>query len=813
MIRISYRWLQELVDLPETPEQLRDVLTQLGFEVEELLTIPGVPDGVYAAFVLAIQPHPNADKLRLVTVALDGETKTVVCGAPNVEVGQWVPLAVVGTKIGDITLESRPIRGVVSEGMICSERELGRSDDHSGIWVLGVGDTDEWEAGEQLSERILSDAVFGIEVTLNRSDCLSHLGIARELSAKFGREIHLPPTPIDELDEPATNQVKVVIDAPDGCPRYRTRIMRKVDAKIASPFWMRERLKRMGTRSISAVVDATNYVMFETGHPLHAFDRAFLSGSEIGVRMATEGEKFVTLDGEERILTPEDVLIRDAEKAVALGGVMGGLNSEIRDTTTDVLLEAAYFHPVTIRRTARRLGLSTESSKRFERGADPDGVIYAMDRVCSLIQMLAGGEVYFGVVDDYPKQLVRSAVSLRETRLHSILGYDTIKLGEAEAILNRLGMATNQRSDISVEVTPPSWRHDILREIDLIEEVGRVYGFSEIPTKPSAEVQLNSAQNPEWLARQRWSGTLRSMGFSEAVSNSMVNPDDLAVLGILDGAVRIANPIAPELSVMRTNLLVSLLTAAAHNLRHGRERVALFEIGRVFGKGLIDTQSTERWHLAIAMAGEAEPQWWRASKPRLMDSTDVIGVLERLKKTELHSLTWSPIDYFGPIEEAYRLEVGGKPVGFAGRISGATRKESLRPEAHVVAKRFELDKPVWVLEFNAEALTIEQPQVKYQPFSRFPAVVRDLSYLAPDSFLAGQLLDSANKAIDKQPFDVTVSLFDRHEDKATKTIAFGVRLRMLAADRTLSEPEINGALNTVMEAIAHLPEVKLRSGQ
>ena len=294
MIRISYRWLQDFIELPEAPEEVKQLLTFLGFEVEEARYIPGVPDGVYAAYVLEVLPHPNADKLHLVTVALNGETKTVVCGAPNIDVHQWVPLALVGTKIGDITLTSRPIRGVISDGMICSERELGRSDDHSGIWVLGVGDCDEWDAGEPLSKRILDDTIFSIEVTLNRPDCLSHLGIARELAAKLKREIHVHPTPIDELDEPASNQIKVVLDDSVGCPRYRARLMRNVNANRPSPFWLRERLKAMGTRSINAVVDATNYVMFEVGHPLHAFDRSFLKGNEIGTRIAAEGEIFVT---------------------------------------------------------------------------------------------------------------------------------------------------------------------------------------------------------------------------------------------------------------------------------------------------------------------------------------------------------------------------------------------------------------------------------------------------------------------------------------------------------------------------------------
>lgn len=810
MVRISHQWLQELIDLKESPEEIREILTHLGFEVEEIVSVAGVPEKVVAGYTLAVEPHPTADKLKIVSVALDGEIKKIICGAPNVDFGQWVPVALQGALLKEFTVSPRTIRGVESDAVICSERELGRTEDHSGIWILGTQDIGEWTAGEPLHTRITNDSIFELEVTLNRSDCLSHLGIARELSAKLNRPLHLLPTPIQELNVPASHEVSVQLDDSIGCPRYRARIMKDVSANLVAPFWMRERLKWMGTRAINAVVDVTNYVLFETGHPLHAFDREFLSGNVIGTRKAKPNETYFTLDNEERNLTESDVLIRDAEKAVALGGIMGGLNSEIRESTRNILIEAAYFDPITIRKTARRLGISSESSKRFERGADINGVEYALERAASLIQMLCGGELYFGVTESYPKILNRNQVALREKRLHSILGYSSIALSEATELLKRLQFQVSHSNKEDVQLVPPTWRHDIQQEIDCIEEVGRLKGYEQIPTNSNAHIPLTNPQNEHWLARNRWNDWLRQFGLTEIVSNSMVDPQDLQILGILDGAIEISNPIAQELSVLRTNLIVSLVKAASHNIRHGRKNVALFEIGKVFGKGLIPSPTNERFHIGIALSGDVESEWWYNSKPRTYSVSDVLGILERTSQLNL-SLESKPVESFGVLEETFVLYHKDSVVGYAGKLNGAVRKEKLSSQARVVAKHFELDQPIWVVELNTEFIPTNLSLQQYQPFSRFPAVERDLSYLVPESFVAGRLIDAAREAIMKFPLQISISLFDRHHDEKNSTISLGLRIKIQSHEKTLSEQEINEVVVHVISQIGKFDGVKLRS--
>lgn len=810
MIRISYQWLKDLIDLPESPQEIQELLTHLGFEVEEMQFIPGVPANVVAGYVLNIEPHPNAEKLKIVAVGLDGEIKKIVCGAPNIEIGQWVPVALEGAKLREFTVSSRNIRGVESNAVICSEYELGRSDDHSGIWVLGTGDLGEWTAGEALENRIASDTIFSIEVTLNRADCLSHLGIARELSAKLKRPLHLIPTPIQELDIPTTHVISVQLDDPIGCLRYRARVMKNVDAKLPAPFWMRERLRWMGTRAINAIVDVTNYVMYETGHPLHAFDRDFLSGNVIGTRKAYPNETFYTLDEVERVLSETDVLIRDAEKAVALGGIMGGLNSQIRDTTKDLLLEAAYFDPITIRTTARRLGISSESSKRFERGADINGVVYALDRAASLIQMLSGGEVYYGVAESYPNPVQNREVTLRLKRLHTILGYRSIPLSEANEILNQLQCQTKSLDENQVTVLIPSFRHDLQQEIDLIEEVARIKGYQFIPANDKATIPLTSSQNEHWLARMRWNEWARQFGLSECISNTMVNPSDLAVLGLEESAIKIANPIASEMSAMRNNLIVSLILSANHNIRHGRKSVAIFEIGKVFGNGLIPSNSVERWHLGIALSGASEAEWWNQSKPKNYSASEVLGILERLPQLQIQP-TILPKDNFGILEEAFLIYLNEKLIGYAGKVEGAFRKEKLTDSARIVAKHFDLDQPIWIIELNTEAFPTRYAIPQYQPFSRFPEVERDLSFIVPETMQAEFILKEAKDAIHDSNFLVSVSIFDRHHDEKNQIVSIGIRLRMQSFEKTLSEMEINEVVQKVLTKVCQIDGVKLRS--
>ena len=627
-----------------------------------------------------------------------------------------------------------------------------------------------------------SDFIIEIDLTSNRPDCLSHLGVAREAAVVTAKPLSMPGKKIEEASAKTSEVTSVEILNPELCPRYTARVIKGV--KVApSPAWLSARLEALGQRSINNVADITNYVLLEQGHPLHAFDFNHLSGRRIVVRAAQAGEKLMTLDGVERTLTPEMLVIADAYKPVAMAGIMGGAESEISDATTDVLLESAYFAPHSIRQTARALGMDTEASYRFERGTDYDAVVRACDRAAAMIAEIAGGEVLSGIIDVYPQPITRQAITFRRERYHSLTGLD-VELSEAERILRALGFAVD--ADVraeSLQALAPSWRVDVAIEEDLIEEVARINGYDRLKTTlpgSSGAGAYLAGENGRRAARR----ALTAMGYHEAISFSFVNAEAEAMLSSVPATARLTlrNPIDETQARMRTTLLAGLLDAVARNFNHGTRNVRLFELGKCF-QATDEERPQEIERLSFAITGARNESDWQAASERV-DFYDLKGTAEAVLEN-LGLVGWS----FSPISHASYLHPGraavisldGREVGHLGQ---------LHPR---VAGSYKFKQPVFVAELDFHALLTTEPvEARYRPLPRFPTVVRDLSLLVAE--------DAPYAAIERAitelgiPELVSVRLFDLYIGKelppGKRSIALSLRYR--APDRTLTEAEING---------------------
>ena len=591
-MNVTLNWLKAYIDFEFSPSELADRLTMLGIEVESIKHLGAELGGVVVGSVISIRPHPNADKLVLCQVDTGGtDTLQIVCGAPNAREGMLAPVATIGATLPiGLTIKRAKLRGETSEGMLCSEKELGFSDDAAGLMELPT----DIPVGTPLSEALgLDDVVFELEITPNRPDCLSLIGVAREIRAETGNPLKLPTVDLRESNISVRDLTSVTIDAPYLCPRYAARVIQGV--KVGeSPAWLQQRLASVGIGVINNIVDITNFVLMEYGQPLHAFDYHKLTENRIVVRRAMKGEHLTTLDEAERELTSDMLVIADAERPVALAGIMGGYDSEITETTCDVLLESAYFNPSSVRATAKALGISTEASYRFERGADPGAVLAALDRAAQLIAELAGGTVCEGVVDVYPGsppvtgkggQQPLTEVQLRPERVNFVLG-TTLEPSEMVQILNRLGFDVDATGEV-YHVTVPTFRVDVTREIDLIEEIARVHGYDNIPTTlPKGDIPV-PAPNPKTEVRRRIKHFLLAAGMMEAVNYSFCDPNCFDKIRLkaddpLRNTLQLRNPLSPEMSVLRTTLLPGLLENAQSNKNHQVSDIALFEISNVF---------------------------------------------------------------------------------------------------------------------------------------------------------------------------------------------------------------------------------------
>lgn len=724
-MNVTLNWLKKYIDFDFSAEQLSEKLTMLGVEVETIKQLGVALDGVVVGKVASISPHPNADKLVLCEVDIGADdTLQIVCGAPNVREGMLVPVATIGTELhSGVFIKNTKIRGEKSYGMLCSENELGISPDTAGLMEL----SNDLTIGTPLSEALgLDDTVLELEITPNRPDCLSLIGVAREIRAETGNELRLPQVELNEGDAETAEITSVAIEDPELCPRYAARIIK--DVKVGeSPDWLKQHLESVGIAVINNIVDITNYVLMEFGQPLHAFDYHKLKENRIVVRRAAEGERITTLDEYERKLTPDMLVIADAQKPVAVAGVMGGYDTEITDTTRDVLLESANFLPSSIRATAKTMGLNTEASYRFERGADPENVIPAIDRAAQLIVEIAGGTICKGVVDVYPGKREPIQIRLRPERVNFILGTD-LEANEIEQILSRLGFGVEmlQREgrdqgvapaeDSVFQVTVPSFRVDISREIDLIEEVARVFGYDNIPTTlPKGDIPVPVSDKLVEV-HKRIKSFLLSFGMMEAINYSFCNPNCFDKLRLTEDnplrhASKLKNPLSPEMSILRTTLLPSLLNNAQHNHNHQINNIALFEMSTVF------VEDKEPARVSGVLAGEiGDGVYGNPYKhPDFFDIKGIVeGVLEVCGITDyVFKQTEEPTFHPGRNAE---LLLENKRIGILG-------------EAHPeVLENYELPYKAYLFELDLEALTdAANFSKKFQPIPIYPSIQRDLA--------------------------------------------------------------------------------------
>jgi phenylalanyl-tRNA synthetase beta chain len=785
-MKIVWSWLSELCDIDETPARVAERMTLGGFEVEGITQLGDDFPGVVVAEVVSSRRHPRADKLTLVTVTDGIATHEVVCGAPNVPApGHRVLWARPGSRLpGGREIAAREIQGISSPGMLCSEAELGIGSDGDGIIVLAPG---EGTLGADAADALaLRDTVLDVSVFANRGDCLGHLGIAREVAALYRTKVRLPDvtTPASD-DESAASIASVVIDDPAGCPRYTARVISGVRVG-PSPRWMRRRLEAVGMRPLSNIVDVTNYVMFELGQPLHAFDLERVAEGRILVRRARAGERMRTLDGQDRELVPDDLLICDARGPVALAGVMGGLESEVEAGTTRVLLEAAAFHPTTVRRTSKRLGLTSESSIRFERGVDDAGAAFASARAAKLMAELAGGRVHAGVVDVAPRPSRPVVIELRPQRVRDILGVP-LETGAIAADLGVLGLGVEEQQDLLV-VTCPTWRKDLEREIDLVEEVGRVHGYEAIPpTLPMS--QAAPERGPDELP-ERVRDLCAAAGLAEAITFAFTSAARLAALRFPEGhvaarAIAVANPMRDEQALMRTSLLPNLLAALQRNLAYGETDVRLFEVGSVFlpsGRVLPD----EPLFVAGVLCGE-RAGWLKTDGP--LDFYDAKGVVERVFAGLGRRVEFVPArseDGFLHSGLAAAVRIGELHLGVVGEVHPVTRD------------RLSIDRPCFAFELNLSRLPAAEPTA-FRPVGRFPAVTRDISFFVDELLPAGRVADvvEANSPKNLVRFRI---LEDYREKGRVPPGKKGMlwSFTYQADDRTLTDAEVDAAHETLV---------------
>jgi phenylalanyl-tRNA synthetase beta chain len=803
-MKISLKWLRtfglDVTDYLKNPQILSDLLTNAGLEVEEVVTQAKDFKNVVTCEILEKEKHPGADNLTLCVVSTgpNSPTHKIVCGAKNHQKGDKAVVALPGAILpGGFAIKVSKIRGEESQGMLCSEKELGLEGDdkNSGIMILPK----EAPVGIPFSDYYRrNDVIFDIKVTPNRTDCLSHFGIVREICALTGKTFENPTTPFVEGRESTRKLIKVTVEDSERCPRYAGRVVQNV--KVGpSPGWLREALEAIGLRSINNVVDVTNFVMMGMGQPLHAFDLSELEGAQITVRGAQVGEPFTTLDDKKLVLDGSELLICDGKKPVALAGVMGGLNSGVTEKTRDVFIESAYFIPSTVRRTARLHGIESDSSYRFSRGVDPEAVLLGLNRACQLLVELASGTVCADQYDFYPRPLGRPRIELDLKFISARLGI-AVESVEARKILEKLGCVVSG-SGVKLLVNPPAYRTDLKCAEDLGEEILRLKGFSEIPEKIPNITAPPSTDDSNFQLEYQLCQTFIEQGFSQSVNLNLVSSkfQELTLTAVSgDGSeigidykskpVRIKNPINLDLDVMRLSVLPSLIQNALFNLRHGNSSGALFEIAPCFmAKESEDIQNTvrpftEENRLGLVMWGESRKTWAHENKVpaffKLKGSIESFLSSWFSKAVSFEALK-NPPGFLHPGQCA-RIFVEGKPVGIMGVLHPG------------VGESLESKVPMLLAELNLKKLFEGQPRArKVKPISKFPSVERDVALLAPLELPSGEIRRELLKA--ESPLGVSCELFDVFTggtlESGKKSLAF--RVTFLDWTRTLSDTEVN----------------------
>jgi phenylalanyl-tRNA synthetase beta chain len=799
-MKISLSWINEFVDLKGiSTNEIISQLTMSGLEVEDVVDQSSIYKKFIVGFVKETEKHPNADKLTICKVFDGKDDLQVICGASNVSAGQKIVFAPIGTEIpnGNFVLKKAKIRGVESNGMICAEDELLLSDDHSGIMVLD----EKLEAGKPITEVLnLNDVILEIAITPNRPDALSHIGVARDLAALFDRDLIIPKIKLNETNEDVNKLASVVIEDEVNCPRYIAKVVKDVTIK-ESPKWLKDRLEKIGLRPRNNIVDITNVVLHECGQPLHAFDLDKLSDHKIVVKSTKTETNFVTLDSKERKLAANTLMICDGKSEVAIAGVMGGENSEITDTTKNILIESAYFHPSSIRKTSKNLGLSTDASYRFERGTDPNITKYAAERCAQLVAELADGKIANGIIDVYPNVINPKEIELRFSRTTKILGYE-VASEKIKNILSRLGLAIKVLDDDKLLVLVPTFRPDIEREIDLIEEIARINGYNNIPTVSKINITLEKKIDETEIDEQiRQAAT--ALGFFEMINNPLQAEKEVKISGT---PIKLANPLSVDMEYLRSTLISGALITVSKNLRQGVKDLKLFEIGDVFNKtndGDIKSfdDFTENQNLLFILSGKEQDKGW---------NTEVIYedfyLLKGLVNSFLSKVSLDNVlndAYYSTANEIYAYYLtknsDGVELGKGGKIKND------------VLKQFDINQDVYCFEFNLTQLKNVKAKSKgYVDPLKYPKIIRDFAFVLDKSV---KYLD-IKEFIKKKSSNLLkeISVFDIFESNTLgenkKSIAF--TLEFYDKDRTLTEDEVEKDFNNLISLITSGFNAQLR---
>ena len=791
-MKFSEKWLRQWVNIEVDTQELVDKITMAGLEVDDVEAVAGEFTGVIIGEIVACEQHPDADKLRVTQVSTGSESFQVVCGAPNARVGIKVPFATVGAVLpGNFKIKKAKLRGVESFGMLCAEEELGMAESSDGLMELPLDATVGQDIREYLS---LDDKIIDVDLTPNRGDCLSIAGLAREVSANFLADV--TEEQVAEVAPAIDDTFTVNIDAPQGCPRYVGRVIRNVDVSRSAPLWLTERLRRSGIRSIDPVVDVTNYVMLELGQPMHGFDLDTLSGS-IHVRMAKAEEKLTLLDGQEVTLNDNTLVIADEQKALAIAGVMGGEGSGVSEKTRNIFLESAFFDPITIAGKARSYGLHTDSSHRFERGVDFQLQKKAVERATALIVDICGGEP--GPVTEVASEAHLPAlreVTLRSEKVTSLLGM-AIENSHIEALLSRLGLGLAVDGDGRWKVSVPSWRFDISIEEDLVEELGRIYGYNNLPeSTPTALLkmkQVDESQVQESDIRR----ALTARGYQEAVCFSFIAPELHKLFDPQHEPVALSNPIASDLSVMRTTLLPGLVKTAGYNLNRQQSRVRLFETGLTFVKE--GDELKQEPMLAALITGSRHPESWQG-KAEAVDFFDLKGDFEAVFE-------------LGQAGNEFVFRKGEHAAMHPGQCAEIVRDGNvighmgaLHPS---LAKTMDMPAAVYLVELSLKVVT-EGKVTRFSALSKYPEVRRDLALVVSASIAAGDI----ERAIETEAGELLrrVNTFDVYAgqgiEEGCKSLAMGLTLQH--PSRTLKDDEVNELVDRVVTRLKQEFNASLR---
>ncbi|SMB98960.1 phenylalanyl-tRNA synthetase beta subunit [Thermanaeromonas toyohensis ToBE] len=805
-MRVPYSWLKEYVEIELSPEELAQKLTMAGLPVENIINLHPGFSGVVAGKIIAIEEHPHADHLKVCQVDVGGKYLQVVSGAPNMAVGQWVAVALEGARLpGGREIRRATFRGVDSFGMLCSAQELGLDtslvapEDREGIITLPP----DAPLGQDVARVLgLEEIVLELEVTTNRADCLSILGVAREVAALTGAPVKEPNVDLREENPPVVELASIEIEAPDMCGRYVARVVRNVTIG-PSPGWMQARLRACGMRPINNIVDITNYVMLEMGQPLHAFDYDLLKGKKIIVRRAKRGEKIVTLDGQERVLEENLLVIADKERAVAVAGVMGGLETEVTRQTRNILIESAHFDGVAIRRASRYLSLRSEASLRFERSVNIEGAPRAADRAAELMQKLAGGSIAHGRLDCYVARKSPVTIRFRPERVNYFLGTE-LSREEIKEILERLKLKVKEKSPDTWQVEVPSTRGDLTQEIDLVEEVARLYGYDRIPITIPPGVVPGEKKSRRQVWEEAGQEAAVACGLTQVITYSFINPKIWDILRLPPGhkwrrTVVLQNPLREEQSILRTTLLPGLLEVAARNANRRVMPVAIFELGRVFipqGNEL----PQEPLRLAGLVMGTRERGWdW---PPVEMDFYYLKGVVEEiLERVRVPKVRWEPTTAYPFLHPGRSAEIWvyRDAIGFAGE---------LHPD---VLSAFDLPARAYIFELDWEILMELAGGIPaYQPLPKFPAVERDLAVVVSEEVPSEKVREVILAAAG--PYLKECRLFDLYRGQqigeGKKSLAF--TLSFQREDRTLTDVEVNSIMQEIEKELGRRVGAVLR---